>query len=127
MLRRRKDDKLNGKVLIELPQRNLNIVSCDFSPSEQQFYDDLEAKMGTVRDQLMAEAERAGKNTSYMAMLLLLLRLRQGQFVFLSYFHYSQSIFRMAQLATTLVSSQRITSKTSRQSTLKDQRKLQMM
>ncbi|KAK7460971.1 hypothetical protein VKT23_008899 [Stygiomarasmius scandens] len=78
MLRRRKDDKLNGKVLIELPQRNLNIVSCDFSPSEQQFYDDLEAKMGTVRDQLMAEAERAGKNTSYMAMLLLLLRLRQA-------------------------------------------------
>ncbi|KAF5348032.1 hypothetical protein D9758_010054 [Tetrapyrgos nigripes] len=78
MLRRQKTDTMNGKVLIELPQRIVNIISCDFSPSEQHFYDDLEMKMGDVKDKLMAAAEREGKNANYMAVLLLLLRLRQA-------------------------------------------------
>ncbi|KAJ8082179.1 hypothetical protein PM082_008026 [Marasmius tenuissimus] len=79
MLRRRKDDKLNGKVLVELPKRLVNIVSCPFSVSEQQFYTELEGKMEQVLDKLNADAHNAGKaQASYISVLLLLLRLRQA-------------------------------------------------
>ena len=79
MLRRRKDDTMNGKVLIELPKRTVNIVSCPFSPSEQQFYNNLELKMNNVMEQLVEDAQKAGVKANYMSVLLLLLRLRQGQ------------------------------------------------
>ncbi|KAL0579929.1 hypothetical protein V5O48_002100 [Marasmius crinis-equi] len=79
MLRRKKDDKLNGKVLVELPKRIVNVVSCDFSESEQQFYSELEGKMNEVLDKLNADAQKSGKaQASYISVLLLLLRLRQA-------------------------------------------------
>ncbi|KAJ3774605.1 SNF2 family DNA-dependent ATPase [Lentinula raphanica] len=78
MLRRRKDDTMNGKVLIELPKRTVNIVSCPFSPSEQQFYNNLELKMNNVMEQLVEDAQKAGVKANYMSVLLLLLRLRQA-------------------------------------------------
>ncbi|KAJ3980544.1 SNF2 family N-terminal domain-containing protein [Lentinula detonsa] len=78
MLRRRKDDMLNGKVLIELPKRTVKIVSCPFSPSEQLFYTNLETKMTTVMEQLVENAQKAGVKANYMSVLLLLLRLRQA-------------------------------------------------
>ena len=77
MLRRRKDQILNGKALIELPKRIVNVVSCNFDPSEQYFYDSLETKMETVIEKLMATSKG---NNSYISVLLLLLRLRQGFF-----------------------------------------------
>ncbi|KAG6815677.1 hypothetical protein H0H87_012343 [Tephrocybe sp. NHM501043] len=73
MLRRRKDQSLNGKALIELPKRTVEIVSCDFEPSEQAFYGALEGKMESVIEKLMGN----GKN-NYISVLLLLLRLRQA-------------------------------------------------
>lgn len=73
MLRRRKDQLLNGKSLIELPQRTVTVVSCPFDSSEQAFYSALENKMGDVVEKLMDK----GTN-SYISMLVLLLRLRQG-------------------------------------------------
>ncbi|KAJ4489981.1 SNF2 family DNA-dependent ATPase [Lentinula aciculospora] len=78
MLRRRKDDTLNGKVLIELPKRTVNVVSCSFSPSEQQFYNNLEVKMSTAMEQLVEDAQKSGVKANYMSVLLLLLRLRQA-------------------------------------------------
>ncbi|KAF9467200.1 SNF2 family N-terminal domain-containing protein [Collybia nuda] len=75
MLRRRKDQLLNGKPLIELPQRLINVISCPFDPSEQAFYDGLENKMEDVIEKLMAQSK--GKN-NYISVLLLLLRLRQA-------------------------------------------------
>jgi SNF2 family DNA or RNA helicase len=74
MLRRRKNDELNGKKLIELPKRTVEIVSCPFDSSEKQFYSSLETKMGDVLEELMNQE----KGNKYMSVLLLLLRLRQG-------------------------------------------------
>ncbi|KAK1216281.1 hypothetical protein PQX77_021090 [Marasmius sp. AFHP31] len=79
MLRRRKDDKVNGKALVELPKRIINVVSCPFSKLERQFYVGLENRMGQALEQLNEEAVRAGKTqASYMSVLVLLLRLRQA-------------------------------------------------
>lgn len=74
MLRRRKDQLIDGKALIELPPRHLEVVSCEFSPVEQAFYDELAAKMDSTLETLMAQE---GKK-DYISVLLLLLRLRQG-------------------------------------------------
>jgi len=75
MLRRRKDDILNGKKLIELPKRTVQIISCPFDASEQAFYVSLETKMNETLEKLM----KSDKGNNYMSVLLLLLRLRQGK------------------------------------------------
>ena len=76
MLRRTKDQTLNGEKLIELPARNVNVVSCEFDSAEQEFYTALETKMEAVLQKLMASDTG---NRAYMSVLLLLLRLRQGK------------------------------------------------
>ncbi|TFK75607.1 hypothetical protein BDN72DRAFT_831922 [Pluteus cervinus] len=76
MLRRRKDQQIDGKPLIDLPPRNVNTVSCPFDRSEKAFYESLEGKMGTVIDELTSKSANGGP--SYISMLLLLLRLRQA-------------------------------------------------
>ncbi|KAF5384216.1 hypothetical protein D9615_003378 [Tricholomella constricta] len=75
MLRRRKDQYLNGKALIELPKRIVEVISCPFDSAEQAFYEALEGKMESVIEKLMAQGQ--GKN-NYISVLLLLLRLRQA-------------------------------------------------
>jgi len=77
MLRRRKDQLLNGEVLIKLPKRKVDVVSCDFDALEQEFYDTLEEKMKQTIEELMAKKE---KGNSYIGVLTLLLRLRQGNY-----------------------------------------------
>lgn len=74
MLRRRKDDVLNGKKLIELPKRTIEIVSCPFDATERAFYRSLETKMDDALQKLMKQE----KGNNYISVLLLLLRLRQG-------------------------------------------------
>ncbi|KAF9523816.1 SNF2 family N-terminal domain-containing protein [Crepidotus variabilis] len=74
MLRRRKDQLLNGEVLIKLPKRTVDIVPCEFDPAEREFYDALESKMEGVIEKIMA---KSGGN-SYISVLTLLLRLRQA-------------------------------------------------
>ncbi|KAF8909210.1 SNF2 family N-terminal domain-containing protein [Mucidula mucida] len=74
MLRRLKDQMIDGKVLIELPPRQLDVISCVFSSKEQAFYNDLAAKMESTLENLMATE---GKK-NYISVLLLLLRLRQA-------------------------------------------------
>ncbi|KIY68112.1 hypothetical protein CYLTODRAFT_351900 [Cylindrobasidium torrendii FP15055 ss-10] len=73
MLRRRKDTIINGKKLIELPPRELEIVACSFSAEEQRFYDNLANQM----DVKLNDMESEGR-ANYMGVLLLLLRLRQA-------------------------------------------------
>jgi SNF2 family DNA or RNA helicase len=75
MLRRKKTDTVNGKTLIDLPNRTVEVVACPFDPYEQAFYTALEAKMESALDKLMS---RDNGNKAYMSVLLLLLRLRQG-------------------------------------------------
>jgi len=74
MLRRRKDQLINGEVLIKLPKRQIEIISCEFDASEREFYLALEAKMEDVIEKLMSST----KGNKYIGALTLLLRLRQG-------------------------------------------------
>ncbi|EIW80017.1 hypothetical protein CONPUDRAFT_126467 [Coniophora puteana RWD-64-598 SS2] len=75
MLRRRKDQLINGQPILELPERRVGIVPCAFDRAERRFYRELEARMGSELDKLVREgvAER-----SYTHVLVLLLRLRQA-------------------------------------------------
>jgi SNF2 family DNA or RNA helicase len=72
MLRRKKTDSVNGVPLIQLPERNVNVVSCEFNSVEQTFYTALETKMEIVLKRLME------KGSNYTSVLVLLLRLRQA-------------------------------------------------
>ena len=75
MLRRRKTDVLNGKPLIELPDRHLSIVPCEFDKDEREFYFALENKI----DEAMQKFVRSGEvMKNYTNVMVLLLRLRQG-------------------------------------------------
>lgn len=87
LLRRRKDQHFNGKILIELPKRTIEIVSCPFNDSEQQFYASLEMKMDSALQKLI----KSDGGSAYMSILLLLLRLRQGNFPF----HFDSDYIRM--------------------------------
>ncbi|KAJ3745238.1 P-loop containing nucleoside triphosphate hydrolase protein, partial [Lentinula raphanica] len=78
MLRQRKDNTLNGKSLLALPKRIVNVVPCTFSSFEREFYDGLEARMTDIVDNLVTKANRARQKTNYMSVLQLLLRLRQA-------------------------------------------------
>ncbi|KAH9996318.1 SNF2 family N-terminal domain-containing protein [Russula vinacea] len=75
MLRRRKTDIVNGKPLIELPERHLSIVPCDFDEDERQFYFALENKIDEAMKKFVKNNE-VMKN--YTNVMLLLLRLRQA-------------------------------------------------
>lgn len=39
LLRRKKDSKLDGKTLVELPEKEIKLVKLEFSPEERQIYD----------------------------------------------------------------------------------------
>jgi SNF2 family DNA or RNA helicase len=78
MLRRTKTQQFNGKNLIELPPRTINVISCPFDPSEQAFYDALESKMDVVIKKILRDSGDGGGGNAYINVLVLLLRLRQG-------------------------------------------------
>ncbi|KAH7910542.1 SNF2 family N-terminal domain-containing protein [Hygrophoropsis aurantiaca] len=74
MLRRKKDQVLNGKPILQLPARNVDIVYCEFDEDEKAFYSKLEGKMSNELDKLQSSEE----NMNYTHVLLMLLRLRQA-------------------------------------------------
>ncbi|KAJ6490632.1 SNF2 family DNA-dependent ATPase [Mycena vitilis] len=76
MLRRTKTQQLNGKALITLPTRTVNVISCAFDPSEQAFYTALETKMEGVIEKIIQQS--GGGGSAYIGVLVLLLRLRQA-------------------------------------------------
>ncbi|KAF9224688.1 hypothetical protein BS17DRAFT_778808 [Gyrodon lividus] len=73
MLRRTKTQVLNGKPLLELPERILELVECSFDDTEKEFYKRLETRMTSEVDKLV-QAE----HVNYTHVLVLLLRLRQA-------------------------------------------------
>lgn len=79
MLRRQKNTLVDGKPLIELPDRVVEVVPCEFDKDERQFYTALELKIEAKIAKFM-ESNQVMKN--YTSVLVLLLRLRQGLPVF---------------------------------------------
>ena len=78
MLRRHKTDVLNGKPLIELPERHLSVVPCEFDKHEREFYFALENKV----DEAMQKFVKSGEvMKNYTNVMVLLLRLRQGTYI----------------------------------------------
>ncbi|TWU75136.1 hypothetical protein ED733_002905 [Metarhizium rileyi] len=75
MLRRKKDSKLDGKPILQLPAKTEHIVYAKLSTDERDFYKQLEEKAQVVFSKYLREGS-VGKN--YSSILVLLLRLRQA-------------------------------------------------
>ncbi|KID96249.1 SNF2-related protein, partial [Metarhizium majus ARSEF 297] len=75
MLRRKKDSKLDGKPILQLPPKREHIVYAELSVDERDFYKQLEEKAQVVFSKYLREGS-VGKN--YSNILVLLLRLRQA-------------------------------------------------
>lgn len=75
MLRRTKATILNGKPLLDLPDRNVNNVLCEFDAEERTLYNGVEELVKGRLEKLQMEG---GMAKNYTSMLVLLLRLRQG-------------------------------------------------
>ena len=82
-LRRRKTDQLDGKPLIVLPEREVNLDWKPLSAQEYEFYQALEKK-AQLRFNAYVRAGTVMKN--YTHILVLLLRLRQAAYVFQVFF-----------------------------------------
>lgn len=77
MLRRTKNQILNGRPLLELPARNLDLIECQFDEVEKEFYLRLQNRMTSEVNKLVNQ----NANVNYTHVLVLLLRLRQGECV----------------------------------------------
>jgi len=75
MLRRTKATEMDGKRLIELPDRNIQQVTCEFDDGERAFYRSLEDKTAKIFED-MEKTGAVMKN--YTSVLVMLLRLRQS-------------------------------------------------
>lgn len=75
MLRRTKTTLINGKPIVDLPARLVNIVECDFDRVQREFYNSVEQKVADSLEQL----QQGDMRKAYTSVLVLLLRLRQGQ------------------------------------------------
>ncbi|KAI0922976.1 hypothetical protein AcV5_009827 [Taiwanofungus camphoratus] len=75
MLRRTKDTLVNGKPILELPERIVKTVDCEFDEEERAFYDTVQVR---VHARLEALQKQGGVANNYTSMLVLLLRLRQA-------------------------------------------------
>ncbi|KAF9976708.1 hypothetical protein BGZ73_008015 [Actinomortierella ambigua] len=74
-LRRSKKDQVDGKPILSLPPRHVNMTNVTFSPDEAAFYHALETR--TV-DRFNAYVKAGTVMKNYTNVLLLLLRLRQA-------------------------------------------------
>ncbi|KAI9451415.1 SNF2 family N-terminal domain-containing protein [Lactarius psammicola] len=74
LLRRTKDSKLEGKPLLTLPPKTVELETLQFSPEERQIYDDFE-KQAKVRVNKFIREGTIIQNHS--AVLVMILRLRQ--------------------------------------------------
>ncbi|ORY23357.1 SNF2 family N-terminal domain-domain-containing protein [Naematelia encephala] len=75
MLRRTKDATIGGKPILNLPERIVQVVQCDFDNEERAFYDALQTQTALTFNKFM-KAGTAMAN--YTSVLTLLLRLRQA-------------------------------------------------
>ncbi|CCF59268.1 hypothetical protein KAFR_0G02340 [Kazachstania africana CBS 2517] len=74
MLRRNKTDKIDGRPLLELPPKNVNVEQAMLTGDELEFYEELESKNKKLAKKLL---DRKVKG-AYSSVLTLLLRLRQA-------------------------------------------------
>ncbi|KAJ7054346.1 SNF2 family N-terminal domain-containing protein [Mycena amicta] len=74
LLRRMKNSMLDGKRLIELPEKTVELVSLEFSPEEREIYAQVETAQQAKFNRFLREGTVL-KN--YTSVLVLLLRLRQ--------------------------------------------------
>ncbi|KAJ4468754.1 SNF2 superfamily protein [Lentinula aciculospora] len=74
VLRRKKSSKLDGKVLVDLPPKEITLQHLEFTEEEREIYDAVEKRMQTQFNQFL-QAGTVLKN--YHHVLVLLLRLRQ--------------------------------------------------
>ena len=77
MLRRTKTTQINGKPIIDLPERIIQVVECVFDASQLAFYNSIQEIVQNSLEKL----QQGNINKSYTSVLVLLLRLRQGMFV----------------------------------------------
>ncbi|KAG7585054.1 Zinc finger RING-type [Arabidopsis thaliana x Arabidopsis arenosa] len=75
MLRRTKGSFLDGKPIISLPPKSIELRKVDFTVEERDFYSKLEAES---RTQFREYAEAGTVKQNYVNILLMLLRLRQA-------------------------------------------------
>ncbi|CUS15134.1 unnamed protein product [Tuber aestivum] len=75
LLRRTKDSTIDGKPILTLPDKNIEMVYAVLSPDEQQFYQALQDKSKILYNKYL-RAGTVGRN--YSNILVLLLRLRQA-------------------------------------------------
>lgn len=81
MLRRTKMDQgADGEALLKLPQRHVEIIKCTFvDDDEQRFYDATKDRIALTMNKYI---EKGSVMKDYTKVLVLLLRLRQGQLAF---------------------------------------------
>ena len=78
MLRRTKTTVVNGKPILQLPDRLVEIVDCPFDLGERAFYERVNE---LVQNRLETLQQEGGVAKNYTSMLMLLLRLRQGAWI----------------------------------------------
>lgn len=74
MLRRTKTSKIDGKALLELPEKTVDLVYVTMGKEEEEFYKNLEGGIQKSAERLL----NLDKPTLHMYILTLLLRLRQA-------------------------------------------------
>nr|KIR45923.1 hypothetical protein I312_04893 [Cryptococcus bacillisporus CA1280] len=75
MLRRTKDAEIDGKKILNLPGRTVQVLPCAFDADERAFYDALEQKTTLTFNKFVKSGTA---NANYTSVLTLLLRLRQA-------------------------------------------------
>ncbi|KAJ0239112.1 SNF2-related [Hirschfeldia incana] len=75
LLRRTKDTLLDGKPILHLPPKTINLTKAVFSPEEFAFYKALEA---SSQSEFKAYADAGAVQQNYAYILVMLLRLRQA-------------------------------------------------
>ncbi|WVQ61960.1 uncharacterized protein L199_000093 [Kwoniella botswanensis] len=75
MLRRTKDATIDGKKILNLPGRTVQVTPCEFDDEEKAFYDALEKKTELTFNKFVKNGSAMANYTSVLTMLL---RLRQA-------------------------------------------------
>jgi SNF2 family DNA or RNA helicase len=75
MLRRTKTTLIDGKPLLNLPSRTVNVLRLDFASNEQKFYNAIEKKMKESAKAIHRSNEAGNNSMNYLSLLL---RLRQA-------------------------------------------------
>lgn len=73
MLRRTKTQLIDGKPILTLPDRIVELYNCEFDEEETEFYRALQERTDSTLNKMMD-----GSKSSFTSVLVLLLRMRQG-------------------------------------------------